>query len=54
MTYLEDGHCSFSNNQSENAIRPFTAGRKDWLFSATLKGVKASVLVYTMKQSGSD
>ena len=27
-TYLEDGRCSFSNNLSENAIRPFTVGRK--------------------------
>ncbi len=26
--YLEDGRCSFSNNLSENAIRPFTVGRK--------------------------
>lgn len=30
MTYLEDGRCSFSNNLSENAIRPFTVGRKNW------------------------
>ena len=48
MTYLEDGHCSFSNNLSENAIRPFTVGRKNWLFSATTKGATASALVYTM------
>lgn len=48
MTYLEDGHCSFSNNLSENAIRPFTVGRKNWLFSATPKGATASALVYTM------
>ena len=26
MTYLEDGRCNFSNNLSENAIRPFTVG----------------------------
>ena len=48
MTYLEDGHCSFSNNLSENAIRPFTVGRKNWLFSATPKGATASALTYTM------
>ncbi len=29
VTYLEDGRCSFSNNLSENAIRPFTVGRKN-------------------------
>jgi hypothetical protein len=33
-TYPEDGRCSFTNNLSENAIRPFTLGRNDWLFSA--------------------
>ena len=48
MTYLEDGHCSFSNNLSENAIRPFTVGRKNWLFSATPKGAESSAIVYTM------
>lgn len=48
MTYLEDGRCSFSNNLSENAIRPFTLGRKNWLFSDTAKGAEASAVVYTM------
>lgn len=48
MTYLEDGHCSLSNNLSENSIRPFTVGRKNWLFSDTPKGAEASSLVYTM------
>ena len=48
MTYLEDGRCSFSNNLSENAIRPFTLGRKNWLFSDTVKGAEASAAVYTM------
>ena len=33
---------------TENAIRPFTVGRKNWLFSATPKGATASALVYTM------
>ena len=48
MTYLEDGHCSLSNNLSKNAIRPFTVGRKNWLFSASPKGATASAIVYTM------
>lgn len=47
-TYLEDGRCSFSNNLSENAIRPFTVGRKNWLFSSTVDGAKASAVTYTM------
>ena len=48
MTYLEDGRCSFSNNLSENAIRPFTVGRRNWLFSDAPKGADASAMVYTM------
>lgn len=46
--YLQDGRCSFSNNLSENAIRPFTLGRKNWLFSDTPKGAKGSAIAYTM------
>ena len=47
-TYLEDGRCSFSNNLSENAIRPFTLGRKNWLFSKSVEGAEASAITYTM------
>ena len=47
-TYLEDGRCSFSNNLSENAIRPFTVGRKNWLFCDAPNGAQASAIVYTM------
>ena len=46
--YLEDGRCSLSNNLSENAIRPFTVGRKNWLFADTTKGAEASAICYTM------
>lgn len=46
--YLEDGRCSFSNNLSENSIRPFTVGRKNWLFADTPAGAEASAITYTM------
>lgn len=32
----------------ENAIRPFTIGRKNWLFSQSMGSVRASAVVYTM------
>lgn len=48
MTYLEDGRRSFTNNLSENAIRPFTLGRKNWLFSDSVEGAQASAITYTM------
>lgn len=47
-TYLEDGRCSLSNNLSENAIRPFTIGRKGWLFCDTPAGAEASAIVYSI------
>lgn len=47
-TYLEDGRCSFSNNLSENSIRPFTLGRKNWLFCDTPDGASANATIYSM------
>lgn len=47
-TYLEDGRCSFSNNLSENSIRPFTVGRKNWLFSDTQAGAISSAVMYSI------
>ena len=54
-TYLEDGRCSFTNNLSENAIRPFAVGRKkgtyhpfdlvaSFLPAGTLSGDRKSVV----------
>jgi hypothetical protein len=54
--YIEDGRVSIDNNPSENEIRPFVIGRKDWLFSASVDGAKASAnlygLVETVKANG--
>jgi transposase len=36
------------NNGAKNAIRPFVLGRKNWLFSASVKGVKASANLYSL------
>ena len=51
MTYLEDGHCSLSNQISENAIRPVTVGRKNWLFCDSTDGADASMAVYTLLET---
>lgn len=54
--YLLDGRCALSNNAAENAICPFTVGRKNWLFSDILKGVKVNAAIYsiieTIKENG--
>ena len=49
--YLLDGRCSLSNNAAENAIRPFTVGRKNWLFADTPKGATASATVYSIVET---
>lgn len=36
------------NNRAENAIRPFTIGRKNWLFSNTANGAKCSAVLYSL------
>lgn len=46
--YMDHGHAVLSNNAAERAIRPFTIGRKNWLFSGSPKGAKASAAIYSM------
>ena len=47
-TFLQDGNVPPDNNRAENAIRPFAIGRKDWLFSNTANGAKASAVLYSI------
>ena len=49
--FLEDGRIELSNNRAENKIRPFIVGRKNWLFSDTSKGAKASAVVYSIVET---
>jgi transposase len=49
--FLADGHIPLDNNPAENAIRPFVVGRKNWLFSATPDGAKASATLYSLIES---
>lgn len=51
MTYLEDDRCSISNNLSENAIRPVTVGRRNWLFCDTADGANANMMVYSLLET---
>ncbi len=48
VIYLEDGRLEIDNNAAENAIRPFVIGRKNWIFSHSVKGVKASANLYSL------
>jgi transposase len=48
VRYLDDGRLEIDNNAAENAIRPFVLGRKNWLFSDSVRGVKASGNLYSL------
>ena len=39
------------NNIAENAIRPFVVGRKNWLFSGSPDGARASATFFTLIES---
>lgn len=49
--FLKDGRLELDNNRGERAIKPFVIGRKNWLFSNTPKGAKASATVYSVIES---
>ncbi len=51
MSYLDDGGCEISNSLAENSIRPFTVGRKNWLFAGSLAGASASAIVYSIVET---
>ena len=46
--YIENGSWPIDNNPAENAIRPFVIGRKNWLFSHSQRGAKASASLYSL------
>ena len=49
--FLNNGEVEISNNFAENAIRPFVIGRKNWLFSDTVKGAKSSAIIYSIVET---
>lgn len=49
--YLEDGHLSIDNNAAERAIKNFAIGRRNWLFSKSIKGAEASATVYSITET---
>jgi len=46
--YLEDGNLQIDNNRIERAVKPFVIGRKNWLFSNTANGARASAMLYSI------
>lgn len=48
VVYLDHPEMTPDNNRAENAVRPFVVGRKNWLFSGTPTGAKASADLYSL------
>lgn len=51
IIYVQHGDYPIDNNAAENAVRPFVIGRKNWLFSTSQRGAKASANLYTLVES---
>jgi transposase len=51
QNYIMDGNAEIDNNSVENAIRPFTLGRKNWLFSGTPEGAQVSALLFSLVET---
>ena len=58
LTYLSDGNIPIDNNLAERGIKPFVINRKNFLFSNTENGARASTIlmsiIFTAKTNGLD
>lgn len=48
LVYLDHAVLTPDNNLTENAIRPFVLGRKNWLFAGNPRGASASAALYSL------
>jgi transposase len=51
VRYIDDGQYPIDNNAAERAIRPFTIGRKNWMFSKSQAGATASANLYSLVET---
>lgn len=49
--FLEDGNVPIDNSASERAIRPFTTGRRNWMFINSIKGAESSAIIYSIAET---
>ena len=54
MRVFEDGALELSNNRAERSIKPFVIGRKNWLFSNTPSGAKASAVIFSIIETAKE
>ena len=46
--FLSNPNIPIDNNIAERAVKPFVIGRKNWLFSTSVKGAQASAMAYSI------
>lgn len=46
--YIEDGRLEIDNNRSERMVKPFVIGRKNWLFSQSVKGIESGQVIFSL------
>ena len=51
MNFFLDGRLELNNNMAERAVKPFVIGRKNWMFSNTPSGAKASCIIYSIVET---
>lgn len=49
--FLDDGDVPMDNNLAEQAIRPFTIGRKNWVCANSIHGAKASAVLCSIVET---
>lgn len=49
--FLDDGAVPMDNNRAEQAIRPFTIGRKNFVLIDSSNGAKASAMLYSLTET---
>jgi len=52
--YLLDGRLEISNNRAERSIKPFVIDRKNFLFSNTPRGAKASAVIFSIIETAKE
>ncbi len=54
VVFMEDGNLELDNNRAERSIKPFVIGRKNFLFSNTPRGAKASAITYSLVETAKE
>ncbi|TVS20842.1 MAG: hypothetical protein EA424_01925 [Planctomycetaceae bacterium] len=49
--FLGNGAIPFDNNETENALRSLTIGRKNWLFVGSSRGGEVAAMMYSLVSS---